>query len=111
MVDTVLTLTEDDVGSKIGPANGFLTNVTMTAGPVGTCREFDVGRNRFQSPRLMLRDDGPGIPIIDADATAVPLTNGVPAAMLTGRFPYRGQLTVGGVPSGGATFSITLSDV
>jgi hypothetical protein len=111
MVDTVLTLTEDDVGTKIGPANGFLVGLTMTAGPVGTCREFDPAKNAWQSPRLTLRDDGPGIPVYDVDATAVPLTNGVPGAMLTGRFPYKGQLTVGGVPSGGASFSITLSDV
>jgi hypothetical protein len=99
---TVSTITDADIGSTIGPPDGFLISIRLAVPPsVYEAPSWDEGEQRWKSGYFVLRGSGD---IRDAVSIS-PQTNGGLFAsggnlLVSGSIAYRGCLIAVAVPRG-----------
>jgi hypothetical protein len=103
---TDFTITDADIGRTIGPRDGFLVSLTMTAPPsVYETPDASAATQQFTSGYFTLRGSG------DTQNLYCSLTGHLSKFLIANHsLGYRGELVVMCVPRG-SQWSITVSDV
>ena len=105
------TLTSADVGTRIGPANGFLVDLRQTKSPVNDGPSRCAPDGTWVSGKIQLRGSRDVRDVICSDLLDVGGWSGKTKTLVANHsLNYRGDLMVRCVPKG-AIFEITLSDV
>jgi hypothetical protein len=110
------TLTDQDVGRVLGPADAYVTDLAMTTPPSGhETPDFSTAGQHFTSGYFTLRGSGDHQNLINVSPRSTPTafswsSLGGAAMVVNGNLRFRGDLIVVCVPKG-SEWSITLSDV
>jgi hypothetical protein len=114
MAVTDYTITEANIGEVIGPADGYLVNLSMTTPPVAhEVPGHSPVTQRFTSGYLTLQSERGLRPLINVspqdNGGAFSWIGSVANMIVNGSLGYAGGLTIVGVPRG-SVWSLTLSD-
>jgi hypothetical protein len=107
-------ISDADVGTTIGPQNGFVTGLTMLSPPtVFETPDWDPGRQWFKSGYFTIRGEGDLRPIFNAQIGAggghFSYWGGEAHSIVDGNF-LKGALKIVSVPKG-STWLVSVSDI
>ena len=102
---TTYQISDADVGTTIGPQNGFVTGLTMLSPPtVYEQPDRDPGRQLFKSGYFTIRGECDLRPVFNAQIGAggghFSYWGGEAHSIVDGNFPYKGALKIVSVPKG-----------
>ena len=112
---TTYQISDADVGTTIGPQNGFVTGLTMLSPPtVYEQPDRDPGRQLFKSGYFTIRGECDLRPVFNAQIGAggghFSYWGGEAHSIVDGNFPYKGALKIVSMPKG-STWQVSVSDL